>query len=758
MTLVNQSASRPRVVGRWGVLGLLLQLAATLGWSEVASATTLQTINLNTGYDQWSNLPIAVGQQDNEWRVTSLPLNGGPTFVVDDAIWVNFNTNLPTSFPTSRWISINTTATPLSPAPSSYKYEFYFTLPPGFSAPQLKMALSSDDHITGITLNTCPLFAGPSGGIFNKPPLVLPATAPALTCFNSGSKVNVITVTVEDTASVITGLIVDGTATYEDCDRLPVRQIPGLSTITFWESTVAMAGLPTPHVALPTILGAKLTVLDSSSNDFQGVHGAELYDVFYSDWDGTFNPNGEFVTIEAVWPVGAPAGGGLNIAKVDFNGTNQYANSVASFVALGSNALPLGVGTAVDGNLLTDTTMGSTSNQTERLRVTVGSPCPCAPRPSSMVAWWPMNDVTGAPIVDDIVGTHDGNPKPNGLVGSPDGPDPVSGKVGGALRYLFSPNRYAEVTNAPGLNFGNGPFSIDAWINTDMGTQTEPIVDKIGALLNATSGYSLSIQGSNNVYKLTLGIGIGNTVQFLQGPQITAGQWNYVAVTVDPTGSPPTATLYVGNATSGFNALNGNIGSANTTNTLDLLIGYNPSNPHVDIMIDELEVFNRALSRQEIQSIFLADSAGKCRVTGVQIDIKPGSFPNAIKPRSRWLIPVAILTTSTFDATTVDPVMIRFGRIGTAAPVQSALRDADGDGDTDLILRFEARQSGIQCGDTTATLTGRTFDGQAIEGSDSIKTVWCKLKRFARQSNLNDTSNGARGSTRRSRPRRYGAL
>jgi hypothetical protein len=39
----------------------------------------------------------------------------------------------------------------------------------------------------------------------------------------------------------------------------------------------------------------------------------------------------------------------------------------------------------------------------------------------------------------------------------------------------------------------------------------------------------------------------------------------------------------------------------------------------------------------------------------VPIDIKPGSFPNSINPQSKGVIPVAILTTDTFDATTVDP-------------------------------------------------------------------------------------------------------
>ena len=44
----------------------------------------------------------------------------------------------------------------------------------------------------------------------------------------------------------------------------------------------------------------------------------------------------------------------------------------------------------------------------------------------------------------------------------------------------------------------------------------------------------------------------------------------------------------------------------------------------------------------------------------ISIDIKPGSFPDSINPRSKGVIPVAILTTDTFDATTVDSATVRF--------------------------------------------------------------------------------------------------
>ena len=113
--------------------------------------------------------------------------------------------------------------------------------------------------------------------------------------------------------------------------------------------------------------------------------------------------------------------------------------------------------------------------------------------------------------------------------------------------------------------------------------------------------------------------------------------------------------------------------------------------------------------------------------TQVTIDIKPASSENRINPRSNGKIRVAVLTRDGFDATEVDPAGVRFGRTGTeAAPVRFALRDVDGDGSTDLVLRFMIRQTGLACGDTSASLTGRTFGGQAISGSDSIRTVGCR--------------------------------
>jgi len=91
---------------------------------------------------------------------------------------------------------------------------------------------------------------------------------------------------------------------------------------------------------------------------------------------------------------------------------------------------------------------------------------------------------------------------------------------------------------------------------------------------------------------------------------------------------------------------------------------------------------------------------------------------------------VAILTTRSFDARTVNPSTVCFGdaenpsqRDCTEAHGTGHIYDADGDGDKDLVLHYEIQETGIDPGDTRACLTGSTYGGTAIEGCDSIKVI-----------------------------------
>jgi hypothetical protein len=50
------------------------------------------------------------------------------------------------------------------------------------------------------------------------------------------------------------------------------------------------------------------------------------------------------------------------------------------------------------------------------------------------------------------------------------------------------------------------------------------------------------------------------------------------------------------------------------------------------------------------------------------------------------------------------------------------VKDLDRDGDLDLSLVFDTAQTGIDAGDTSACLTGRTTAGRSFQGCDAIVT------------------------------------
>ncbi len=111
----------------------------------------------------------------------------------------------------------------------------------------------------------------------------------------------------------------------------------------------------------------------------------------------------------------------------------------------------------------------------------------------------------------------------------------------------------------------------------------------------------------------------------------------------------------------------------------------------------------------------------------VDIDIKPGSYPNSINLGSGGIVPVAILGSATFDAAAVDPTTVTLSSSpvvlrGNGLPSASTA-DVNGDGFQDLVVHVVTEALELTSTSVEAILQGRTYSGQLITGSDSVNIV-----------------------------------
>lgn len=217
----------------------------------------------------------------------------------------------------------------------------------------------------------------------------------------------------------------------------------------------------------------------------------------------------------------------------------------------------------------------------------------CATVPVGLISWW-QGEGTG---LDALVIN-------NGTVGN--GVTFVQGIVGNS--FSFNGQGYVTVPDSATLNPVN--FTIDAWIKRNSSTYDYgAIVVKKGG--NDQSGYSLeSSFGGIGFWVNILGKG------WVESPaaSINPDQWYHVAGVYD--GS--VISLYVNGVSVGTpTPSEGSIAFSNSA----LNIGHDTSHTerHYNGLIDEVHLFNRALSPAEIQEIYSAGSAGLCQNTLIRV-------------------------------------------------------------------------------------------------------------------------------------------
>lgn len=114
----------------------------------------------------------------------------------------------------------------------------------------------------------------------------------------------------------------------------------------------------------------------------------------------------------------------------------------------------------------------------------------------------------------------------------------------------------------------------------------------------------------------------------------------------------------------------------------------------------------------------------------VAVDIKPSTTTNSVNLCSNGAVPVAILGSSSFDVSDINPDSLVFAGAGVKVVgkkdphTMCSIEDVNADGFGDLVCHYLTTDLGALDGaSTTATIGGALYDGTPIEGSDSVNIV-----------------------------------
>jgi subtilisin-like proprotein convertase family protein len=110
--------------------------------------------------------------------------------------------------------------------------------------------------------------------------------------------------------------------------------------------------------------------------------------------------------------------------------------------------------------------------------------------------------------------------------------------------------------------------------------------------------------------------------------------------------------------------------------------------------------------------------------TRVNIEILPHKASKLIDASMRTVVPVAILSSMDFDATTVNPASVSLAGApitkGKDGHLRAYLTDVNADGRTDLVVYVSVYSLHLSPGASEAALTAITFDGNSVSGAQQV--------------------------------------
>lgn len=323
---------------------------------------------------------------------------------------------------------------------------------------------------------------------------------------------------------------------------------------------------------------------------------------FYNDgaFAGSFNTNGS--------PFNGGLGSlfiGVSTGMLGGNGTNNY-----SFTIDDSRIYNVQLtGSEIYG--IYNNSYGAEESLPEHREIIIPNTLP------GLVGYWRLDEGSGNIIYDEI-STNDGT-----FIGSPSW---TIGKNGSALEFNGS-NTTVSISNPSEVMLSSG-LSICLWMNLNSTTQTNSfprLVEKEGG--SPRNGWNLLWASGTNPY-VASEFWSGGTSAGVTGSPSTGwetGTWYHIAIT-QQSDTSPYKKLYI----------NGSLIKTSTStltpgsNSLDMFIAASDSTPTAvfDGKLDDIRVYNRALSADEVSSLATNKINEYKLFDGVVEDIDYVSQPN----------------------------------------------------------------------------------------------------------------------------------
>ena len=220
-----------------------------------------------------------------------------------------------------------------------------------------------------------------------------------------------------------------------------------------------------------------------------------------------------------------------------------------------------------------------------------GSCRPCTRLPDGATNWWRAED-TGS----DEIGTGDGT-----LVGDTTYAD---GKVGRGFQFDGNGDR-VDLNGTTLGDFGASAFTVALWMRPDISPGSDAYI--VGRS-NPNGGLGWDIRQTNRTIRVVGVDGWGFNIT--SGDVLAVGSWHHVALVGGlDSGSGDDVVLYVDGSTAGTS---GRSTVGFTTNPLRLGFATNYGGSAFQGLLDEIQIFDRALAEEEIQTLANADSTGVC--------------------------------------------------------------------------------------------------------------------------------------------------